>query len=67
MRPASEIVSPEHFVAVRTLPGGPAPAPMAAALAGYRAQAAQFTADARTIAEREAAAQALAKGLRGAG
>ena len=57
-----EIVSPEHFVAVRTLPGGPAPAPMAAALAGYRAQAAQFTADARTIAEREASqVQALAK------
>jgi len=28
--------TPEHFVAVRTLPGGPAPAALAASLAGYR-------------------------------
>jgi argininosuccinate lyase len=28
--------TPEHFVAVRTLPGGPAPAPLAASLARYR-------------------------------
>jgi argininosuccinate lyase len=30
--------TPEHFVAVRTLPGGPAPAPLAASLARYRAE-----------------------------
>ncbi len=54
------VVSPEHFVAVRTLPGGPGPAPMAAALAGYRQQSARFATDARAIDEREAAqAQAL--------
>jgi argininosuccinate lyase len=29
--------TPEHFVAVRTLPGGPAPAPLGASLARYRA------------------------------
>jgi argininosuccinate lyase len=28
--------TPEHFVAVRTLPGGPAPGPLAASLARYR-------------------------------
>jgi argininosuccinate lyase len=30
--------TPEHFVAVRTLPGGPAPAPLAASLARYRGE-----------------------------
>ncbi|MBI3457491.1 MAG: argininosuccinate lyase [Candidatus Rokubacteria bacterium] len=30
--------TPEHFVAVRTLPGGPAPGPLAASLARYRAE-----------------------------
>jgi argininosuccinate lyase len=30
--------TPEHFIAVRTLPGGPAPAPLAASLARYRAE-----------------------------
>ena len=28
--------TPEHFVAVRTLPGGPAPGPLGASLARYR-------------------------------
>jgi argininosuccinate lyase len=32
-------ITPEHFVAVRTLPGGPAPAPMDRSLATYRDQA----------------------------
>jgi argininosuccinate lyase len=48
-RPASidatlfaELVSPEYFVSVRTRFGGPAPAPLAAAIAGYREQAAAF-------------------------
>ncbi|HSE79974.1 MAG TPA: argininosuccinate lyase [Alphaproteobacteria bacterium] len=31
-----EALTPEHFIAVRTLPGGPAPAPLAASLARYR-------------------------------
>src|SRR5262249_34748281 len=30
--------TPEHFVAVRTLPGGPAPAPLGASLARYRTE-----------------------------
>ncbi len=30
--------TPEHFVAVRTLPGGPAPAPLGASLARYRSE-----------------------------
>ncbi|PYM57344.1 MAG: argininosuccinate lyase, partial [Candidatus Rokuibacteriota bacterium] len=30
--------TPEHFVAVRTLPGGPAPAPLAASFARYRGE-----------------------------
>jgi argininosuccinate lyase len=30
--------TPEHFVAVRTLPGGPAPGPLGASLARYRAE-----------------------------
>ena len=56
-----EAVSPEHFIAVRTLPGGPAPAPMQAALADYRRDAERFTDDANAIANREAAqAQGLA-------
>ena len=30
--------TPEHFVAVRTLPGGPAPGPLGASLARYRSE-----------------------------
>jgi argininosuccinate lyase len=30
--------TPEHFVAVRTLPGGPAPGPLSASLARYRSE-----------------------------
>jgi argininosuccinate lyase len=33
-----QYTTPEHFIAVRTLPGGPAPAPLAASLARYRAE-----------------------------
>jgi argininosuccinate lyase len=33
-----QYTTPEHFVAVRTLPGGPAPAPLAASLGRYRAE-----------------------------
>ncbi|NLS08154.1 argininosuccinate lyase [Rhizobium sp. P32RR-XVIII] len=53
-----EIVSPEHFVAVRGRFGGPAPEPMEAALASYRDKLAAFQADAKKAAEHEAAAAA---------
>jgi argininosuccinate lyase len=53
-----EIVSPEHFVAVRGRFGGPAPEPMQAALASYRDKLAAFEADAKKAAEHEAAAAA---------
>ena len=48
------VVSPEHFVAVRTRHGGPAEAPMREALAGYRAQTSLFGKACREIALREA-------------
>jgi len=55
-----ELVSPEYFVAVRTRFGGPAPAPLAAAIAGYREQAAAFAADhANLLRRRNKAARAL--------
>lgn len=54
----SELVSPEHFVAVRTRYGGPAPEPMSAALQSYRDRAAAFDADARAHVAKEAAAAA---------
>ena len=49
----AEIVSPEYFVAVRTRLGGPAPAPLDRAIAGYREQLAAFEARAAARAERE--------------
>lgn len=52
----AEIVSPEHFVAVRARFGGPAPAPMADALATYQEKAAAFARQAQEYAAREAAA-----------
>ncbi len=52
----AEIVSPEHFVAVRARFGGPAPAPMADALAAYQEKAAAFATQAQENAAREAAA-----------
>ena len=54
----AEIVSPEHFVAVRDRFGGPAPEPMAEAIASYRAALAGFTARTAEIVERERAAAA---------
>jgi argininosuccinate lyase len=55
-----ELVSPEYFVAIRTRFGGPAPAPLAAAIAGYREQAARFAADlADLLRRRDKAARAL--------
>ncbi|MGV8938679.1 MAG: argininosuccinate lyase [Allorhizobium sp.] len=53
-----EIVSPEHFVAVRNRFGGPAPEPMQAALSFYRGQLAAFDTDAEQAAARQTAAAA---------
>ena len=47
-----EVTSPEHFVAVRTRYGGPAPEPMADALDAYDAALAGFADAAATRAER---------------
>jgi argininosuccinate lyase len=51
----AEIVSPEHFVAVRGRFGGPAPDALDASLARYRARLAELERDARSFAERQAA------------
>jgi argininosuccinate lyase len=51
-----DIVSPEHFVSVRDRFGGPAPAPMQAALAAYRERLAAFEVEAEQAAARQAAA-----------
>jgi argininosuccinate lyase len=53
-----QIVSPEHFVAVRSRFGGPAPEPMQAALSAYREQLSAFEADAARAAALQAAADA---------
>ena len=50
----AEIVSAEHFIAVRDRPGGPAPRALAEALAHYRSQLESFAAMAREDAGREA-------------
>ncbi|WP_309086482.1 argininosuccinate lyase [Chelativorans sp.] len=50
----AELVSPEHFVAVRTRFGGPAPEPLAAALKGYGHEAEAFARYAVRNAERKA-------------
>lgn len=57
----TEIVSPEHFVAVRGRFGGPAPEPMQAALASYREKLTAFEAQAKKAVEHEAAAAAELK------
>ena len=51
-------VSPEHFIAVRTRFGGPAPEAMARSLAGYRAVLAERRTAAEDIARTMAAADA---------
>jgi len=53
-----EIVSPEHFVAVRSRFGGPAPEPMQAALTAYRERLSSFDTEAKQIERNEAAAAA---------
>ncbi len=52
----AEIVSAEHFVAVRDRPGGPAPGALAEALSHYRRQLADLAEAAAADAAREAAA-----------
>jgi argininosuccinate lyase len=52
----AELVSPEYFVAVRTRFGGPAPAPLEAAIAGYQTRGREFAARLHTLMQREAAA-----------
>jgi argininosuccinate lyase len=53
----AEIVSPEHFVAVRDRFGGPAPAPLAQAIAGYREVLRDFAARTDRFVASAAAAQ----------
>jgi argininosuccinate lyase len=53
------IVSPENFVAVRARDGGPAEAPMLAALHGYRVKLAAFESAGGAAMERERASAAL--------
>jgi argininosuccinate lyase len=48
------VVSPENFVTVRKLPGGPAPEPLGEAIAEYRLRAQEFATAAAEIAAREA-------------
>ena len=57
----AEIVSPEYFVAVRTRFGGPAPEPLAAAIAGYKDQAAELAARHDTLLRRQADAARMLK------
>ena len=57
----AELVSPEYFVAVRTRYGGPAPAPLEAAIAGYRQDAADLAARHDALLRRQADAAALLK------
>jgi len=52
----AEIVSPEHFVAVRSRFGGPAPEPMKAALAAYRKRLDAFESEAKRAEDHEATA-----------
>lgn len=67
----ARMVSPEHFVGIRDRLGGPAPAALDAALAGYRQALEGFDQRAARIAERQAAAavelerrvQDIAKGV----
>lgn len=57
----AEIVSPDYFVSVRTRFGGPAPAPLNAAIAGYRADAGRLAATQEKILRRQADAARMLK------
>jgi argininosuccinate lyase len=58
-----EVVSPEHFIAVRNLPGGPAPAAMAQSLDLYAEQAKMARALIASHVARQQAAQTLLAGI----
>ena len=49
--------TPEHFIAVRTMQGGPAPAPLAASFARYRGEIASIRAAIGELASRKRAAE----------
>ena len=49
--------TPEHFIAVRTMQGGPAPGPLAASLARYRGEIASIRAAIGELASRKRAAE----------
>ena len=51
--------TPEHFIAVRTMQGGPAPAPLAASFARYRGEIAAKRAAIDALAARKRAAEDL--------
>jgi argininosuccinate lyase len=51
--------TPEHFIAVRTMQGGPAPAPLAASFARYRHEIATKRAALGAFAERKRAAEGM--------
>ena len=51
--------TPEHFIAVRTMPGGPAPAPLAASFLRYRAEIANKRNAIDAFAARKRAAEAM--------
>jgi len=64
LRPASlaeadfrRLTTPEHFIAVRTMQGGPAPAPLGASFARYRGEIAQKRTAAGDLASRRRAAE----------
>ena len=64
LRPASlgeadfrRFTTPEHFIAVRTMQGGPAPAPLGASFARYRGEIAEKRTAAGELASRRRAAE----------
>ncbi|ODT79499.1 MAG: argininosuccinate lyase [Pelagibacterium sp. SCN 64-44] len=57
----AELVSPEYFVSVRTRYGGPAPKPMLAAIAGYKADAERMADQFQHLLRRQSDAARLLK------
>jgi argininosuccinate lyase len=51
--------TPEHFIAVRTMQGGPAPTPLAASFARYRHEISTKRTAVDTLAQRKRAAEEL--------
>ncbi|WP_240233469.1 argininosuccinate lyase [Devosia lacusdianchii] len=57
----AELVSPEYFVSVRTRFGGPAPEPLAAAIASYRQEASRLAEQYENLLRRQADAARMLK------